>query len=736
MNADFINKQQIYPFKKACFCLICCFLNLYFLCTPTYAHAQESASKTVRVGYYQSKGFQEGGENGTRRSGYSYEYLQKIASYTGWKYEYVPGTWSDLYQKLKTGEIDLMAGVSDEEQREADVLFPDYEMLKETFYIYKDSEDLSMQNGVYASYAGKKIGVTKDTKMMQSLQNWNEQNHVGVDIILFDNLESCAAAFNHNEIDGFVSADNVVSGFGGITPVEMIGKVPYYLCVANSCPELLSELNQSLVLLNGQDTTYLVTLRNKYTADTAISIFLSKQEQTWMAAHPKIRVGYLDSYMPYCSAAADGSANGLLKEALTDIFDILPGNYEPEIVYTIYKNQADMLQALQQDEIDLIFPVTGDFSYAEQHSYQQSSAVTQATVDLVCAKGYDGSIPRRISVNKNNQMQYAFSQMQYPDAEFILYDSAEDCIRAVKENQVDCTLIEALRAVQYVGNDKKINFFPLKETCDFCFGVQYGNGDFLRVLNHGISMLGDEYGISHAYQYISDVVSLGIRDKVRIGGSVFVLLIILSVSSICLSRYRAKKKYQEQQLRTEQEYSRALEQKNQELKDLLEKEQTYNTKLYHDALTSAYNRRYYEEVAVESFGPAGVAIMDLDNFKGCNDTYGHHVGDLALETVADTIFSCIRKNDKLIRYGGDEFLLILPDIPAELLKPKLELICAKVRETEVPGYTQLHLSLSIGGAMQHAGDAFKEVMRCADQLLYQAKKRKNTVVVENTSKTF
>ena len=158
----------------------------------------------------------------------------------------------------------------------------------------------------------------------------------------------------------------------------------------------------------------------------------------------------------------------------------------------------------------------------------------------------------------------------------------------------------------------------------------------------------------------------------------------------------------------------------------------YSTKLYHDALTGAFNRRYYEEVARTAIGPAGIAIMDLDDFKIYNDTYGHHAGDVALEVSADAIRACIRQNDVLIRYGGDEFLLILPGIPSDYFKTKLEQIRAKVQDSVIPGYSHLRLSLSIGGAMQTLTDPMEVVVRRADHMMYQAKDRKNAVVVETT----
>ena len=159
-------------------------------------------------------------------------------------------------------------------------------------------------------------------------------------------------------------------------------------------------------------------------------------------------------------------------------------------------------------------------------------------------------------------------------------------------------------------------------------------------------------------------------------------------------------------------------------------DQKLKEELYKDPLTGAYNRRYYEDIASRIVGPAGIALIDVDDFKICNDTYGHHAGDLALEAAANAIRSCIRNADLLIRYGGDEFLLVLPGIPSDILQAKLEQIRAAVQQATVPGYSHFRLSLSIGGTMQAITDPMENAVRRADQLMYQAKCRKNAVVVE------
>ena len=183
---------------------------------------------------------------------------------------------------------------------------------------------------------------------------------------------------------------------------------------------------------------------------------------------------------------------------------------------------------------------------------------------------------------------------------------------------------------------------------------------------------------------------------------------------------QALKQLTENQKVSEDETARQRAAREQQLKD----------ELYRDPLTGIYNRRYYEEVARKTTGPAGVALMDVDDFKICNDTYGHYAGDMALKTVANTIQSCIRKSDLLIRYGGDEFLLVLPGIPGDFLQTKLEQICTAAQMASVPGYSHFRISLSIGGTIQSLADPMENIVRRADRLMYQAKCRKNAVTVE------
>lgn len=159
----------------------------------------------------------------------------------------------------------------------------------------------------------------------------------------------------------------------------------------------------------------------------------------------------------------------------------------------------------------------------------------------------------------------------------------------------------------------------------------------------------------------------------------------------------------------------------------------YNDKLYKDAVTDAYNRRYYEDEVKDSDELAGVALIDLDDFKLYNDTYGHNAGDTVLCAVADVIKSSIRRSDRLIRFGGDEFLLVMPGIEEEVFTKKLNGIQQKVNTTVIPGYSNIQLSISVGGVISNA-EKIEAAVERADYLMYQAKDSKNMVVTEQDQK--
>ncbi len=539
---------------------------LWCLCVGVLAFfsvdVSAQSAETVKVGYYFSNNFQEGMDDRAPKSGYSYEYLQKLASYTGWKYEYVYGEWDELFEKLKDGEIDLMAGVAYSEDRVDQIGYPDSEMLNETFYIYKDTDDSSMQCGDIASYSGKKIGTLKgDQRMTAALEQWKARHRADIEIEYYSDLTECARVFNEQQIDGFVSADNVVSSYSGITPVEKIGKQLFYLCTAKEREDLLSELNMAMSIMNEQDAVEVDELRNKYYTETTVSVFLSQQEQQWMKEHAQITVGYLADYLPYCDKAEDGSATGLVSDIVPDLFDALSGDYDPEIIYRCFDDQQEMLDCLKNGEVDFVMPVSDGKWYAEQEEFVQSSAVVAFPIALVYREPYDNEVTSRIAVNQNNLRQYWYTLANYPDAEIVMYDGIEACIDAVNSGEADSTLLSALRVSQLLNGEKKLNIITLSDSEKLCFGVAAGNKALLQILNHGLSILGESYGLNHTYRYLDTVVTYTLTDVIQDHVWLFIglltVLLILIVTYF-IHREQEQKKAAQHELKQKELLEKAL----------------------------------------------------------------------------------------------------------------------------------------------------------------------------------
>ena len=163
---------------------------------------------------------------------------------------------------------------------------------------------------------------------------------------------------------------------------------------------------------------------------------------------------------------------------------------------------------------------------------------------------------------------------------------------------------------------------------------------------------------------------------------------------------------------------------------LINKLTGYNEKLYKDVLTGIYNRLYFEEEIKMWTGNAGIVVIDVDDFKLCNDTYGHLTGDMALAAVAGVIWRCIRREDTLVRYGGDEFVLVLPEIKEDGLVEKLQEIQEKIQNAVIPGYSNIQLSVSMGAVISQ-NESVEHAMLRADKLMYQAKNKKNMAITEN-----
>lgn len=498
----------------------------------------EKNYQTVRVGYYENEVFQEGAAKSTVKAGYAYEYYQKLAEYTGWRYEYIYGSYKDLYNMLLEGKIDFLAGLSWKKEREGLIGYPSLSMGTESFYLLKHSSDTSITEEDYSSLNGKVIGIL-DSSILEELNEFLTLHHITASVVNYPDYKKLFEAFNNNLLDIAVAESDGTYGRDNVEVLCEFGNSEYYLCVNIKRQDLLSQLDMAQMLLNKDEPNFLNALHAKFFPFSVSSRAFSDAEKEWIASHKNLKVGYLNNYLPYSDMDETKNVTGIVKELFPEIFNRL-GIKDMEISYTAYNSYSQMISAVTLGEVDVIFPVGGGIYYSEENGIYQSNVVCTSPTELVYNSNYEKE-KTIFAVNKNNTMQYYYILASFPEAQIIFYDSIEDCLNAVLSKKVTCTTINGLRN-ELLRNRKyrNLKIKQLEKNDDRCFGIKVGNESLLRLLNRGINVIGSTYAQNLAYTYSKKLYSYSAGDYL-IDNIVFIIIIILIFGVLVLFLYKNKK---------------------------------------------------------------------------------------------------------------------------------------------------------------------------------------------------
>ena len=468
------------------------------------ASADNESDRTIKVGYFNSHNFMEGIGDDVYKRGYAYDYLQKVAYYTGWKYEYVYGDWSVVFDMLKDGEIDLMPGISYTAERAEQLSFPEYTMGVENYYIYAMADSDISDAGI-SGLAGKTVGCTVDSRQMELLKEWNDENGNMIHIAVYKGREAAQEDLRNGKIAAIVDTDNAVLPTEGMLPLVKIGFSDYYLAVADEHKEILDELNKALENIHSTMPYYTYELHDKYFSETAVSHTLSDQEEAWLDSHDKLRVGYINKYIPYSDTAKDGSVMGIVKDIVPAMLEGLNISNRVEVIYRGFDSFDDIISALRNNEIDAVFPIYDDIWYSEKSDIFQTASVISSASIMVYKGDYEQSL-NKIAVWENNIIQQAYTKTYYPDAEIVFFPTVTECIDAVLDGRVDSTILNGLRTEWLLKESKyeDLRAVRLAESSAFGFGVASGNTGLLELLNHCIGTLEKDFALIKSYGYLSD----------------------------------------------------------------------------------------------------------------------------------------------------------------------------------------------------------------------------------------
>ena len=430
--------------KKRFYLSIFAFIMLLFV--PVFVYASEMKSdgkttqvieeenKTVRVGYFPYSNFQEG-SYGEHKQGAGYEYLQKISYITGWKYEYVYGSFKECLDMLADGKIDILGSVSYTPERAESIDFSTYAEGTEKYWIYTREDHTDLTDGDLKQMNGCRIGVADGSYQKDLLEKWLDSNQIHAEVVACKGYDEMIEKLDADELDALVvPALSVNSDF---IAIANIGAGDCYFGVSKSRPDLLKELNSALEEINNTETDYSSKLYARYEGKAVTNYALNKEEKQWLDAHENtICVGYLKDNLPFC-----GEENGKLTGILGTVLDTVQEKYKITIKAVPCSTGEQMNEALQSGEIDIAGPIIQDLYTQEQFQVILTDEIFDIT-PVVIYKGneYRSSLSTIAATDTSLYSELMVSFL-FPDAEIKQYDTQEECLEAVANGKAGATVI-------------------------------------------------------------------------------------------------------------------------------------------------------------------------------------------------------------------------------------------------------------------------------------------------------
>ncbi len=449
-------------------------------CQAAETNNDEKQAQTIRVGSFEDT-FNYFDKNGVRR-GYGYELMQALASYTGWKFEYVKCDWSDCFDKLESGEIDIMGDISYTDERTQKMLFSEEPMGEEKYILYADLSNLDIGTSDFKFMDGKRVGVLMDTEPEIMLTEWENKNGIHTEHVNVNNNGDVEKKLANHEIDCFVSLEESLWSEQGIASVTTIGKSGIYFAINKERSDIKAELDYAMRQLEQDSPFFKADLYKKYfTLDYNQS--LTGEEKSWLEEQGAIRIGFLNKDPAIFSMDEEtGKLTGMLAEYISYAKDCL-GNQILEFDIQEYDDYNEMLQALQDHEIDMIFYVGRNPDLAEKKGYAlTNTAWTYSLMAVTDEKYFNEDEAYTVAVPKEHEALKQHIAFSYPHWKLIDYDSLADATDMVLHQKADCFLMGTSQALKY-DNNRDFKSIPLTKTMEACFAVRGGEGTLLSILN-------------------------------------------------------------------------------------------------------------------------------------------------------------------------------------------------------------------------------------------------------------
>ena len=449
-------------------------------CQAAETNNDEKQPQTIGVGSFEDT-FNYVDKNGVRR-GYGYELMQALSGYTGWKFEYVKCDWSNCFDKLENGEIDIMGDISYTDERAQKMLFSDEPMGEEKYILYADLSHTDIGTSDFKAMDGKRVGVLMGTEPEIMLTEWEKKNGIHTKHVNVNNDDDVEKKLANHEIDCFVSLEESIWSEQGISSVTTIGKSGIYFAINKERSDIKTKMDYAMRQLEQDSPFFKSDLYKKYfTLDYKQS--LTGKEKSWVEEHGGIKIGFLNNDQAIFSMDQEtGKLTGMLAEYISYAKDCL-GNQTLEFNIRGYDDYNEMLQALQDHEIDMIFYAGRNPDLAEKKGYTlTNTAWTYSLMAVTDEKYFDEDKSYTVAVPKEQEALKQHIVFSYPQWKLVDYDSLADAADMIMNEKADCFLMGTSQALKY-DNNRDFKSVPLTKTMEACFAVRNGEGTLLSILN-------------------------------------------------------------------------------------------------------------------------------------------------------------------------------------------------------------------------------------------------------------
>ena len=545
MKKCVIIQKKIAVLCAAIFVLLGMWIMLSVHCRAAETNNDETQTKQqkiIRIGSFEDT-FNYVDQNGVRR-GYGYELMQALAGYTGWEFEYVKCDWSDCFDKLENGEIDIVGDISYTDERAQKMLFSDDPMGEEKYVLYADLSNMDIGTSDFKFMDGKRVGVLMDTEPEIMLTEWENKNDIHTEHINVNNNDDVEKKLANHEIDCFVSLEESIWSEQGISSVTTIGKSGIYFAINKERSDIKTKLDWAMRQLDQNSPFFRADLYKKYfTLDYNQS--LTGEEKSWLEEHGDIRIGFLNNDPAIFSMDEEtGKLTGMLSEYVSYAKDCL-GNQTLKFNIQEYDDYSEMLQALQEHEIDMIFYAGRNPDFAEKKGYTlTNTAWTYSLMAVTDEKYFNEDESYTVAVPKEQEALKQHIAFSYPQWKIVDYDSFEDAADMVTNGKADCFLMGASQAMIY-DNYRDFKSIPLTKTMEACFAVKSGEGILLSILNKTLKVMPSDMLTSALAIYDSTADKVTFPDFVKDNLLAFfatVGFLVLSIISIVLVLLRKARK--------------------------------------------------------------------------------------------------------------------------------------------------------------------------------------------------